>query len=200
MKHVTKIVTVLALATPALAHADAPVAGSMSGAVGVHLFPSGEFTLEADGDSESEDLDTAYGIGGQLDYWATPQISIGLAPRLIFNVIPEDADDDDDSASQLDVAVRVQYNHQANPQLTVFGFAAPGFSVIMLPEEAEGIDNPKGFILGFGGGIRYGIGGKTFLQAELGYQLGYHGTEFMDVDLTFATNLLHLGAGVGATF
>ena len=41
--------------------------------------------------------------------------TVGFAPRFIMNVNSSD-NDDGDSANELDLAVRAQYNHQVNPQ------------------------------------------------------------------------------------
>jgi hypothetical protein len=201
MKKIAKLATCLLMTAAPTAAVAAP--GGLSAAAVIEVVPSGEFRFEANGEEEdSADLETAYGIGAQFDYWVTEQISIGFAPRYILNIIPEN--EEGDSATQIDLAVRAQYNHVVDPQMTGFAFVAPGYSIVKLPEEAEGFDDPAGLVLGFGVGGRYALDEKLFLQGELGYQLGYQGTEVSfggeSIDVTFATNLLHLGVGVGSHF
>jgi hypothetical protein len=175
-------------------------AGGVSASGMLNLLPVGTFRAELGNDSDSEDTAFAYGIAAQVDYHVTGNISVGLAPRYTLNVIPENADANDDSATQLDLLVRGQYNHSASPQLTVFGFFAPGYSVIMLPDDQGNFGNPSGLVVGFGGGVRYMINEKLFAQGELGYQHGFHKLSAMDTEFTFATNYVHFGVGLGSHF
>jgi hypothetical protein len=195
MKNITKLATFAFVSlVPAVAFAGK---GGISANARVDVIPVG--TLAAgDGDTEiSTDMALAYGVGAQVDYWVTDQISVGLAPRYILNVIADEADDDADAAAELDIAVRAAYNHAVNPQLTAYGFLAPGYSIIMLPEqEGVEIDDPAGLIIGFGAGARYGINDKLFAQGELGYQLGMQKIE----DSDFTASFLHIGVGIGSHF
>ena len=175
-------------------------AGGISASGSLNLFPLGTFRAEFGDGSDSEPTQFAYGIGAQVDYHVTSNISIGLAPRYTLNVIPDNADPNDDAATQLDLLVRAQYNHAVSPQLIAFGFLAPGYSIIMLPDDQGDFDNPAGLVIGFGAGGRYMINGSMFVQGELGYQVGFHGVTVMGMDLTFATNYLHIGAGIGSYF
>ena len=184
----------------AVASVAAADAGGVSAAGMLNLMPLGTFRAEFGNDRDSEGTELAYGIGAQIDYHVTSNISIGFAPRFTLNVIPDTADANDDAATQLDLLARVQYNHPLNPQLTAFGFLAPGYSIINLPDDGNGLDNPSGLVLGFGAGGRYMLNEKLFAQGELGYQHGFHGLEVMSRDITFATNYLHLGVGIGSHF
>ncbi len=187
-----------------LVGAVASVAGAEAGGISatgsLNLLPLGTFRAELGNDSDSEPTEFAYGFGAQVDYHVTNNISIGLAPRYTLNVIPENADANDDAATQLDLLVRAQYNHALSPQLIAFGFLAPGYSIIMLPDDQGDFDNPAGFVIGFGAGGRYMINESLFVQGELGYQVGFHGLTVMGMDLTFATNYLHIGVGIGSHF
>ena len=181
----------LVLAAPAVASA-----GGLTGAAQVQLVPVGTLAFEAGNVDDSESTEIAYGFGGQVDYWVNDNISVGFAPRVLLNIKP---DGESDSASQIDLAARVQYNAPVNEQVKAFGFVAPGYSILSLPDAAGDL-SPKGFILGFGGGVRYGLDEKLFVQGEAGYTLGFQGGTEQGTDYTFKTNLLHLGVGVGSAF
>lgn len=191
MKHISKLAFALVLAAPAVASA-----GGLTGAAQVQLLPVGTLAFEAGGMDDSESTEVAFAIGGQIDYWVNENISVGFAPRYILNIKPDGAED---TATQLDLGARVQYNAPVNPQTKAFGFVSPGYSMLMLPDAAGDI-SPKGFILGFGGGVRYGMNDKMFVQGEAGYTLGFQGGTEQDIDYTFKTNFLHIGVGIGSAF
>ena len=191
MKNLSVLTLTVALAVPAVASA-----GGLTAAAQVQLIPVGTLAFEGGGIDTSESTDLAYGIGAQVDYWVNEQISVGFAPRFVLNLRP---DSETESATQLDLAVRAQYNHPVNDQVKAFGFLAPGYSILSLPEEAGDL-SPKGLIIGLGAGVRYGVNDKLFVQGEAGYTLGFQGGTEQGVDYTFKSNLLHLGVGLGAAF
>ncbi len=195
MKQIMKLATFAAVTLlPAVAFAGK---GGISATGLINVVPVGTFHVEGGGFSGEDDLDLAYGFGAQVDYWVTDAISVGFAPRYILNVIPKDADGD--AATELDLAVRAQYNHTVNEKISAFGFLSPGFSSILPPGDSDS-DSATGLIIGFGAGGRYGINEKLFAQGELGYQLGFQGNTQMGVDVTTSTRFLHIGVGVGSHF
>lgn len=200
MKNLSKLAFVLTLAAPAVASA-----GGITGGARVDLVPLGSIHFEADGgNSDDSDMVFAYGFAGQVDYWVTEQISVGLAPRFLLNVNTKDGDDAGaDPASQLDIPVRAAYNHTVNEQIQAFGFASLGFSVIMPPSDSDA-DNATGLVIGVGAGGRYAINDKVFATAELGYDIGFQGSTVdilgTSVDVTTAPRFLHIGVGAGAHF
>ena len=106
-------------------------------------------------------------------------------------------DGDGDAAKELDLRARIGGIAKVADTIRVFGYAAPGYSIIMLPDEADGIDNPAGFVLGFAAGAAFDLAPSTYLSAEIGYQVGYQSTKFLNNDVDFKTNYLHLGVGLG---
>jgi hypothetical protein len=189
----TKIL-VASLATAGLA-----ITGSVAHAEGIELgaqlqvMPFGSEVEVGAGDfSGSADLGTAFGIVGLADFAVHPNINIGAAPRLVFGIKGEDANEDADAATQLDLAARVTGHATVAPKLDVFGYASPGYSLIMIPDNED--DNPAGFILGFGGGAGYAVTPSLSVVGELGYTLGFQGVD----DVDFATKLLHIGVGIKA--
>ena len=203
----TKIL-VASLATAGLASAFGASAAHAEGlklGAQAQVLPFGSSLEIGDGDdSEDLDLSTAFGIVGTVDYAVHPNIDIGLAPRLVLNIIPDEADDDDDSATELDLAARVTGHALVAPKLDVFGYVAPGYSIVMLPEgdDDDAFDDPSGLILGLGAGVKYAVSPTLSVVGELGYQLGFQGTsiEFAgeSFDADFKTNLVHFGVGIQA--
>jgi hypothetical protein len=171
--------------------------GGITAAVSFEVLPTGTYKLDVPGvGSDHSATEVAYGFAGQIDYWVTDTLSVGLAPRYILNVSRSDSNSSSDP--ELDLRLRGQYNHQVNPMFQLFGFVAPGYSIIILPGDA---DNPKGLAIGFGAGGRYLINDKLFAQGELGYQLGFQKiTTISGNRVTIATDYLHIGVGIGAQF
>jgi hypothetical protein len=185
------------LATTAFAQDAAGPAPKMRLGAQVEILPLGTLEASAGGQSSSTDADIAYGIGATFDYDITPNFSIGAAPRFIFNVNGKDSNDD--AGKQLDLRVRATAHFPVAPQIQIYGFVAPGYSIVMLPSGA-GIDDPKGFAIGFGGGLTYDVAPKVFLSGEVGYQLGFQSTKVLDQDLDAKTRYLSIGLGAGARF
>jgi hypothetical protein len=163
----------------------------------LELVPAGSLETNVLGRSQSTDTAFAYGIGGSLDYDLTPMISIGVAPRLVFN-LKGDADGAE-AAKELDLRARAMLHLPVAEKLTAYGFVAPGYSVIFLPADATA-DNPTGFALGFGAGAAYDVAPNLFVSAELGYQLGFQSVAAGDRTIDLKSNLFSLSFGGGARF
>jgi outer membrane protein with beta-barrel domain len=170
--------------------------GGITAAASFEVLPVGTFKVDIPGvGSDSTGTKAAYGLAGQIDYWVTDALSVGFAPRYILSV--NTSASKGDSATELDLRVRVQYNHQVNPMFQLFGFVAPGYSIIIPPDDSQ---SSKGLAIGFGGGGRYLINDKLFAQGELGYQLGFQKITEGSTRATVATNYLHIGVGIGTQF
>ena len=196
---VTNLVTSLALpilaSTPAAAQPAAPVAerGAHLGAE-LSVLPIGTLHAAAGNDSASADAVAALGIGAVLQYQINPLIALDLAPRVVFNV---KAEDDADSATELDLRVRLTAGGQVAPGVRVYGAVAPGYSVVFLPEqEPVELPNPSGLIFGFGVGVAFKVAPAVTMTGEIGYQLGFQGGTFQGVDFDFDTRYLDFTAGV----
>jgi len=189
MKYSISLSVALGLACFAFsARADTKLGGA------VQLLPVGSITAAAGGDSETTDADTAVGLSGFVEFGLGPNLSIGLAPRLLLNVKGESGTE---SAEQLDLAVRLVAGTAVGTGNTrVYGFIAPGYSVLFIPDWPDGISNPAGLILGFGGGLAFKVQPGLELTTEIGYQLGFQSVTEMGETLDLTTKFLHLGFGV----
>ncbi|HTJ45905.1 MAG TPA: outer membrane beta-barrel protein [Kofleriaceae bacterium] len=188
------------LLVPALAHAqDASIAQSSESNVSLgaslQLLPIG--TLAGDsplGGKVSTDTASAFAIGALGEIKLDPTFSIGFAPRYIFNVKSSDAND---SAAQVDLAIRVTAGGEVAPNVRLYGFAAPGYSFILPPSNGNGdTQHPNGAILGFGGGVAYTVAPKIALTGELGYQLGFQSFDAGGTNVELKDNYLQIGFGL----
>jgi hypothetical protein len=188
-KHALFTAIVGTLAVSSVAHAGgARVGGNLE------MLPMGTVSASDGSDSASADLDPAFGIGGSADYDVHPNVSVGAAPRFTLGIKTEN---DEKSAKELDLMLRVTAHYPVLPAMQVYGYASPGYSMIFLPDN-DG-ENPKGFALGFGAGAAYAISDRAFVTGELGYQLGFQAFKIQGTSLDFTTDLLHFGVGVGTT-
>jgi hypothetical protein len=182
-----------------LAVAQAAAPPKARAAFQLELVPTGKLGVKATGIDQTYTAAFAYGIGGTFDYDVTPNLSIGLAPRLIFNVINKDAPSGAEAEKELDLRVRATAHFPIAPKLTLYGFAAPGYSIILQGDDAR-TDDPAGFVLGLGGGVTFDVAPRVFLAGELGYQLGFQSVTYMGESADVTTDLLSISLGGGARF
>jgi hypothetical protein len=167
---------------------------------GLGLSPSGtlEGEVPAAGVKLSADTATAIGISGIIEARVTPNVSIGFAPNLIFNVKPTN---DNESATEIDLPLRLAVGGDVAPSVRLYGFASPGYSILFLPEQrmsSVDLGDPSGFMIGFGGGAGFHVAPNVMVTGELGYQFRFLSTTPRGVDVTFKSNYLTLALGVVA--
>lgn len=192
-KSVTIAILASAVAAPAISRADTLVGAQLQ------VMTGGEVDGEGDLDG---DLATAYGVVLSAEYPVHPNITIGLAPRVAFGIQLEDQDD---GGIMIDIPVRVTGRFVVLPKLAVYGFVAPGYSLVLPEEWPDGVSDPSGFIVGLGGGVAFQIGRTLALVGELGYTKGFHSATIDlpvvdDEDIDVAHSYPHLGIGVQSVF
>jgi hypothetical protein len=199
---------VMAVVAPGLAHAQGMTESAAEPRVwlGGHfgLSPVGTLkaTAKANGNEASNSVDTAtaFEVGAHFDVKIMPFLSVGLAPAVLLHVKGQD---DTDSASQLDLPLRVTAGGNVMPQLRIYGFVAPGYTILFPPADQMGnSDRLSGFMVGFGGGVGFHVAPRFAVTGELGYQFRFPsetrtvlGTP---VDLTIQANYLTFALGVVA--
>jgi hypothetical protein len=161
----------------------------------VSVLPIGQARIEANELSASEDTATAYGLGGIVEVQLLTNLSIGFAPRLLLNVKGEDGTD---SAKELDLALRVIGQLPISRIAQLYGFAAPGYSILYFPDWPDEVSNPAGFIFGAGGGVGFDLNPQFRLAVELGYQLGAQQVTEQGQTAEVETSFLHLGVSAMA--
>jgi hypothetical protein len=158
------------------------------------MMPVGTVSLKSGPIDISNDTALAGGISARMEYDVLPFLSVGIAPRIIFNVKAEEADE---SVDEVDLRARVTGHYHVLPGLEVFGFVAPGYS-LLLPKTGALENYPRGFSVGAGAGVNLDVSKSTFVSLEGGYQMGFQ--EFQDADVELSTDYLHVGLGVGTRF
>jgi opacity protein-like surface antigen len=167
----------------------------------VELLPVGSGKGTISGVSTTNDTATAYGISGTFDYAINRYLSIGVSPRLVFNVKPDD-NEGDDADKQLDLRAHVLAHVAVAPRVELYAALTPGYTFVL--SGTDGVDNATGFALGGAAGVTYDLSPKMFVGAEVGYQRAFTSTDIMvagqsvsgDLDLSF----MHVGIGAGTRF
>jgi hypothetical protein len=152
---------------------------------------------------QSNDLKFAYGVGITASYVIIPGLSAGIAPQAIFNVIPKNASGD--AAKEFDIMARIAYAYPVIPQLSVGVEVLPGYSIISLPSSMSNqggvkVDNPKGFVIGFGATAAYDINNMFFANLGVGYQMGFQSTSVAGSSVDSKTSFLRILVGGGVKF
>ena len=74
-------------------------------------------------------------------------------------------------------------------KMQVYGYLSPGYSIVSPPQG----DSPKGFVIGAHAGGMMDITPSAFVNAELGYQMGFQSVSGAD----FKTSFFQIGLGAG---
>jgi len=170
------------------------------------LLPTGSFSAKVANMDVSADTKVAYGVSAAVDYAVMPYVSVGVAPRLIFNVAAKPADGQSDSSdssdTEIDLRARVMAHVPVSPGLELFAAVSPGYTIVT--SSADGASNATGFAIAGAVGATYDLSPKMFLTGEVGYQRAFTSTDFtvgaqkvsQDVDVSF----MNIGIGAGTRF
>ena len=194
------------LASPAFAEdtsgSTSATTSKMRAEAQFELLPLGSGKTSVGDGSVSQDTAVAYGITGTFDYAVTPYISVGVAPRIVFNVISDDATDGVKSGRELDLRARVLGHYPVSPGVELYGSLSPGYTILMSGE--DGVDNATGFAIGGAAGVTYDLSPKMFIGGEVGYQRAFTSSDMTVAGQTFSADLdlsyLHIGIGAGTRF
>lgn len=172
MKSTIALFLAAAALVPSLAHADDLTKHQGLVSADFELLPSGTIEGTFGNFSSSASADTAYGVGLTFENQINDLISVGLAPRFLFNVIAKN--DSGDASTQLDVRARIAAGHTLIPKLRLYGFGEPGYSVIFPPKNNNGDTvHPNGFVIAAGGGLSFAVTPTVRAMFEVGYQWGF---------------------------
>jgi opacity protein-like surface antigen len=194
------------LSAPAFAGDDgvapAPVDSKLSVAAQFELLPLGSAKTTINDQSMSTDAAVAYGISGMLDYAITPNISVGVAPRLVFNVKASDAPSGENAGKQLDLRGRLLVHLPIAPGVQAYAAVSPGYTIVLSGQ--DGVDNTTGFAIGGAAGLTYDLSPKMFIGGEVGYQRAFASEDLMVAGQKFTADstlsYLHVGLGAGTRF
>lgn len=155
--------------------------------------PTGSYTSGNGIGSVSGDLGFAFGLLPFFDYFLTPNIFLGFGPTYTFNVKASPSLPGAQAATQLDLLVRIGGQAPVSDVVQLYGYLTPGYSFFM-PSDG---DSAKGFVLGIHGGGMYTVSPTVFLNAELGYQLGYQKLDVGGQSFDVKDNLFQIALGGG---
>ena len=154
----------VAIAVLVLACGRTAAAGPIVGA-GLDMIPGGSMEVQtATAGTMGFALAPSAGVSAQLGFRAS-LISVALVPRYLPSRHAEL--DPSSTFSQLDLAVRVAGHYAITPELDVFGFVAPGYSVLFTNN-----DGAAGAVLAIGIGAAYAVARHVELDATLAYDYG----------------------------
>jgi Outer membrane protein beta-barrel domain len=179
------------LFTSTVARAQTPLVDSTKKLrLGLNLVPMPFGSLKATvlGTEFSTDTAFAFGVMPAIDYLFNPYFFAGFAPQFTFNVKGKNAEGD--AGKAVDLLVRLGGNAPVADTIELYGYVAPGYSIVI---PAMG-DNSTGFTLGFHGGAILELSPTMFANFEIGYQLGYQQLNGFDYKLNYFQ--VGLGAGI----
>lgn len=191
--------TIVGLAAWAPGRASAEVEGAASetvwlgGSVGVS--PVGSLKISSQGAELTTDTATAYQVNALVDFHLAPAVSLGFAPGVLFNV---KGNTGTESATMIDLPVRLAIGGLVAPSLRIYGFASPGYAFLLLPSNNGGgeVPTPSGFMIGFGGGLQVRVAPKLAITGELGYQYRFTSASQDGIDGSFQVDYLTFAIGL----
>jgi hypothetical protein len=165
----------------------------------LELLPGGSVEFGAGGQSQTFDLETAFGLSAVFGVDITPNISIGAAPRVIFGIKGDDSEGNTSGSAfkELDLRGRAAVHGEIAPAVSLYGFVEPGYSWITNPDKDGSI---PGVVIAFGAGATYDVSSALFLSGELGYQIGFQGEDLQGQHIDEKFDFFHLGFGAGTRF
>jgi hypothetical protein len=170
--------------------------------MGAVIVPSGTLTIGDPGGSQDLRMAVAYGAEVViertiLERTFVPSLSWMLAPRILTNVrASESALDPPDSWRQLDLRLGVRTSAPLRPNVELFGYAAAGYSIVIVPNGETEASDPQGLLLAAGLGVGYRWSRSAMARLSLGYQYGFQKTTYMDIDYTYKDRLLDVTVGI----
>ena len=165
----------------------------LGGSVGVS--PVGSMKASSQGVELTADTATAYQVNALIDFHLSPAVSLGFAPGVLFNVKGTTGTD---SATVIDLPVRLAIGGLVAPSMRIYGFASPGYAFLMLPSSNSGgeVPTPSGFMIGFGGGLQVRVAPKLAITGELGYQYRFTSASQGGIDGSLQVDYLTFALGI----
>lgn len=187
-------ITTLALAASAgPAFAEAPGRARVS--LGIVAAPVGSYTVRGFGLSGSGDTEPAFALRPAIDFSLSDYVFIGFSLQYVMNVNTDGlANANVDASKALDLLARVGAHAPVADVVHLFGYVAPGYSIIYPPNDGN---KPQGFVLAASGGALFSVGSRAFLTGEIGYQWGFQELTIANTDFDANLNYLLLSLGLG---
>lgn len=164
------------------------------------VLPVGTLTLDDGSDKASFDAEPTLGVGAVLQIPFSEVFTIDLAPRVVFNVKSKN---DTDSATELDLRVRLTAGGEVSPGARLYAALQPAYSFVFLPiDPPPGVEMsaPSGLAFGLAAGAVFRVSPGVHVTSEVGYQFGFQSTTISgpggSLDLGVTASFLHFAGGV----
>jgi hypothetical protein len=134
----------------------------------------------------------AFGFATAFDFLAGPHLFVGFAAAYTFHIVARGTTAD--AATAFDLTVRFGGSLPVAPKVTVYGYVAPGYSLMQgAPQGTE----PQGPIVGLHAGALLDLTPAWFAALELGYQAGFQRSSFNQMEDPANASFFQTGVGVG---
>jgi hypothetical protein len=160
-------------------------------------------TVDPNGKASSSNLDTASGVGLSLGYRIIAGLSAGIAAQAVWGLSAKDSGGYPviESEKEYDLMARIAYTYAVLPRLAVYAEHLLGYSFVTYNYITLGVQPPRahGAVVGGGLGTAFDVTDYLFVNAGVGYQVGFqqsHGISVRDVKTSF----LRIALGVGVKF
>jgi hypothetical protein len=168
-------------------------AGELELGVGVDFLPVGGLSLFSDTFRAESSTAPAFAIAPRIQYYFVKYLAVGLQPVATVGV---KSSGDFKSSTQLDLLGRITGNLPVTDKLSIYAYAAPGYSFMFVPRTPSEY-NPRGFILNFAGGVSYNLFSAFWLSAEVGGSAGFQKIFSGPSAMSYRDWFLHIGLGLG---
>jgi hypothetical protein len=171
--------------------------------VGVQFLPVvlGRVATGPAGNDSTYALERTYGFGIWASYRLLAGLSVGLAPQIILPLSAKDSAGYTiiDAEKEYDLLARLAYTQRTFSSLDVYAEVLPGYGFVTYDKITLGVNPPtaRGLVLGAGLGAIYSLTDLWFVNAGVGYQMGFqvsHGISDREVRTRFLR--IALGGGV----
>jgi hypothetical protein len=165
----------------------------------VELLPGGSSKDDLqEGGSRTTDSAVTYAIAGTFEYTPIRYVSVGVAPRLIFNAAGYPGGSEADDEKELDLRVRIRGHYPVTSGIDIYAAIMPGYSFMLPP---DGDSTYDGFALGGAVGATYDLSSRVFVGGEVGYQRAYTRsvarTGVLEHVFKWDLSYPHIGIGAG---
>ncbi len=151
----------------------------------------GKYQSAPGGHPMTADAAFSYGAALQASFAILPELTVGLAPQVFYNVKAKE--DPAAGSRQVDLMARVAYTLHLVDTIGVYAEVLPGYSLISPP---GGGDLSRGPVVAFGVGALMELTDRVFANLGVGYEVGFQKTRVSET----RTRYVRLALGVGARF
>ena len=175
-----------------------PTATNRKLQVGLSFLPMGmgKYTYRPDSTSAlvKSDAYFAYGAALSASYEVIPNLLVGLAPQLIYNVQEKTPQVWAEAVSEIDILARVAYAYPVVEAVKVYAEFLPGYSLIRNSAGSAGL------VLAFGAGFTMDFTERFFANVAGGYQIGFQKWANGATSLESQTRYIRVALGAGVKF